>query len=107
MTDRDLFIAALDHPDPADRAAWLEHACADDLDRRRRVEVLRKPHDDASRFLADPAAAPGDSVAPEDPTRTAHSSDETAPAAELDALSFLKPTDKPGLLGKLDHYEVI
>jgi tRNA A-37 threonylcarbamoyl transferase component Bud32 len=107
MTDRDLFIAALDHPDPADRAAWLEHACAGDPDRHRRVEVLLKAHDEASRFLADPAAAPGDSVAPEDPTRTAHPSDETAPATELDAVSFLQPADKPGLLGKLDHYEVI
>jgi WD40 repeat protein/tRNA A-37 threonylcarbamoyl transferase component Bud32 len=107
MTDRDLFIAALDHPDPADRAGWLEQACAGDPDRRRRVEVLLKAHDDASRFLAGPAAAPGDSVAPEDPTRTAHPSDETAPAAALDALSFLQPADKPGLLGKLDHYEVI
>src|SRR3954447_12592596 len=107
MTDRDLFIAALDHPDPAARAAWLEQACADDPDRRRRVDVLLKAHDDASRFLADPARPPGDSIAPEDPTRTAHPADETTPAADVDVTTFLKPADKSGLLGKLDHFEVI
>src|SRR3954470_128577 len=107
MTDRDLFIAALDHPDPAARAAWLEAACASDPDRRRRVEVLLKAHDDASRFLAGPAPAPGDSVAPEDPTPTAHPRDATPPATEVDVASWLRPADKPGLLGKLDHYEVI
>jgi tRNA A-37 threonylcarbamoyl transferase component Bud32 len=107
MTDRDLFIAALDHPDPAARAAWLGQACADDPDRRRRVEVLLRAHDDASRFLADPAPAPGDSIAPEDPTRTAHPADETTPAADVDVATFLRPTDKPGLLGRLDHFEVI
>jgi serine/threonine protein kinase len=107
MTDRDLFIAALDHADPAERAAWLDRACADDPNRRRRLDVLLGAHDQASRFLANPAAAPAVAAAPDDPTRTAHASDETAPAAAVDALAFLTPADKPGLLGKLDHYEVL
>jgi tRNA A-37 threonylcarbamoyl transferase component Bud32 len=107
MTDRELFVAALDHPDPADRAAWLDQACAGDSDRRRRVDVLLKAHDDASRFLADPARPPGDSAGPDDPTRTAHSGDETTPATAVDVQSLLKPADKPGLLGTLGHYEVI
>src|ERR671934_259657 len=58
MTDRDLFIAALEHADPAERAAWLDRACAGDTDRRRRVDVLLRAHDQASRFLANPAGPP-------------------------------------------------
>src|SRR5262245_4708489 len=99
MTDRDLFIAALDHSEPAARAAWLDEACAGDLDRRRRVEVLLRAHDQASRFLADPAASPGDFVESDDPTRTAHPSDETSPATAVDVAALLNPTAKPGLLG--------
>src|SRR5205807_3000857 len=98
---------ALDHPDPAARAAWLDHACAGDPDRRRRVDVLLRAHDDASRFLADPASPPADSASPDDPTRTAHAGDETTPATAVDVRALLKPADKAGLLGKLDHYEVI
>jgi tRNA A-37 threonylcarbamoyl transferase component Bud32 len=101
MTDRDLFIAALDHPDPAERAAWLDRACAGDPDRRRRVEVLLRAHDDASRFLAAPAAA---SV---DPTRTAAPAGDPAPAEATDVHSLLEPSDRPGLLGTLGHYDVI
>src|SRR6478736_2357879 len=107
MTDRDLFIAALDHADPAERAAWLDQACAGDADRRRRLDVLLGAHDQASRFLANPAGPPADSIAPDDPTRTAHATDDTSPAATVDVLAFLAPADKPGVLGKLDHYEVL
>src|SRR5215218_8216141 len=107
MTDRDLFIAALDRADPAERAAWLDRECAGDPDRRRRLDVLLGAHDQASRFLANPAAPPVDAADPDDPTRTAHARDETAPATAVDALALLTPTDKPGLLGKLDHYEVL
>src|SRR5262245_54456270 len=107
MTDRDLFIAALDHSDLAARAAWLDQACAADPDRRRRVEVLLRAHDEASRFLADPARPPGDSIGPDDPTRTAQQGDETTPAPAADVRSILTPADKPGLLGTLDHYEVL
>ena len=106
MTDRDLFIAALDHSDPAARAAWLDRHCAGDPDRRRRVEVLLRAHEQASRFLADPARSPEDSVEPDDPTRTA-ANGEPAPAAPVDVAALLKPATKPGLLGTLDHYEVL
>ncbi|HKB05814.1 MAG TPA: protein kinase [Gemmataceae bacterium] len=107
MTDRDLFIAALDHADPTERAAWLDQACEGDSDRRRRVDILLRAHEHASRFLANPAGPPADPAAPDDPTRTAHPADDTAPATAVDALAFLTPTDKPGVLGKLDHFEVL
>jgi tRNA A-37 threonylcarbamoyl transferase component Bud32 len=105
MTDRDLFIAALERADPAERDAWLDQACAGDSERRRRVDVLLRAHDQASKFLAAPAAEQLQPNA-DDPTRTAHSADETTPAAAIDLQAILTPADKPGLLGKLDHYEI-
>jgi tRNA A-37 threonylcarbamoyl transferase component Bud32 len=109
MTDRDLFIAALDKPDPAERAAFLDRACAGDAELRRRVAVLLRAHDQASRFLAAPAVEQLQlgSADPDDPTRTAHPADETAPAAGVDVRALLAPADKPGQLGKLNHYEVL
>src|SRR5262245_40281225 len=106
MTDRELFIAALERVDPADRDAWLDQACAGDAERRRRVDVLLRAHEQASKFLADPAAEQL-GAEPDDPTRTALSADESAPATAVDLKSILTPTDKPGLIGKLDHYEVL
>jgi tRNA A-37 threonylcarbamoyl transferase component Bud32 len=100
MTDRDLFIAALEHSDPAERAAWLDQACAGDPECRRRVDVLLRAHDEASRFLASPVVPP----AAEAPTRTA---DEPNHTADTDVLAMLAPAEKPGQLGKLDHYEVL
>jgi serine/threonine protein kinase/WD40 repeat protein len=105
MTDRDLFIAALDHADAIERAAWLDRHCAGDPDRRRRVEVLLAAHEHASRFLADPAVRQLDQ--PDDPTRTSHPADETTPASAIDVRAFLQPPEKPGQLGKLEHYEVL
>src|SRR5262245_575198 len=54
MTDRDLFIAALEHPED-ERQAWLDRFCADDPDLRRRLDVLLRAHEMASQFLASPA----------------------------------------------------
>ena len=105
MTDRDLFIAALDHADPAERAAWLDEACAGDADCRRRVDVLLRAHDQASKFLAAPAVEQLGGT--DDSTRTAHPGDETVPPTEVDVRALLAPANKPGLLGKLDHYEIL
>jgi WD40 repeat protein len=103
MTDRDLFIAALEHADPAARGDWLTDACPDP-ETRRRVELLLKAHDQASRFLAVPADG---ELAADAPTRTGHPADETTPAAEIDVRAFLAPSDVPGHLGRLAHFEIL
>jgi tRNA A-37 threonylcarbamoyl transferase component Bud32 len=103
MTDREVFTAALDHADPAERRTFLDRACADDPDRRRRVEVLLRSYEEASRFLVAP---PAERLAAGDPNGTA-ASEETAPAAGLDVLALLAPADAPGQLGKLGHYAVL
>jgi WD40 repeat protein/serine/threonine protein kinase len=65
MNERDLFIAALQKDDPAERAAYLAAACGSDADLRRRVERLLRLHADAGSFLEQPAVAPGETVDPE------------------------------------------
>jgi serine/threonine protein kinase len=103
MSDRDLFIAALEQPE-AERQAWLDRACADDPDLRRRLDVLLRAHELASQFLASPAveqlASPNGSTRDADPAKGDH--DDTA-----DVLALLAPPEKPGQLGKLAHYEVL
>ena len=46
-----VFAEALERTDPADRAAYLDGACAGDAALRRRVEALLAAHDGAGRFL--------------------------------------------------------
>jgi eukaryotic-like serine/threonine-protein kinase len=51
MSERSIFIAALEKDDPAERAAYLAQACADDLPLRERIERLLKAHEPAESFL--------------------------------------------------------
>lgn len=52
MTERTIFLAALDITDPAERAAYLDRVCRDDPDLRQRVERLLEAHAAADNFLA-------------------------------------------------------
>ena len=65
MSERDLFIAALERDDPAERDAYLAQACGSDVDLLQRVERLLRLHQEAGSFLEQPAAAPGETVDPE------------------------------------------
>ena len=60
MNERDIFLAALEKPDPAERSAWLEMACGGDAELREHVEELLLAHEEAGSFLEHPALA-GDS----------------------------------------------
>jgi serine/threonine protein kinase len=51
MSERDVFIAALQLGDPAERQAYLDGACAQQPELRRQVEVLLHLHEGAGRFL--------------------------------------------------------
>src|SRR5436190_9289657 len=52
-----LFAAALQQP-PADRAAYLDQACADDPAMRERAEALLRAQAAAGSFLGSPAPCP-------------------------------------------------
>jgi hypothetical protein len=110
MTDqtatlKEVFSRALDCPTPAERGRYLTEACGSNTALRAEVEALLRAHADAGSFLGQPAL---DEVLPT-ADRAAGSADPTAqPEAgeEKVSLSFLKPSQKPGSLGRLDHYEV-
>ena len=56
---KELFVAALDLPDPHSRQAFLERECATDADLRQRLDVLLKAHDDPASALDRPLAPAG------------------------------------------------
>ena len=61
----DVFCTAMELVSPVERAAYLDQACGDDLDARRRVERLLAAHSQAGSFLGagpSPVAATTDSL---------------------------------------------
>jgi eukaryotic-like serine/threonine-protein kinase len=85
---KSVFLAALEKATSADRAAYLDLACAGDADLRRRVEAMLRAHDRPDPLLDRPAA---EHLAADDP----------------DSLDFLEPSTKPGSLGRLGHYDIL
>jgi hypothetical protein len=104
MNERAIFTEALDRDTPADRAAYLDTACAGDPALRERVEALLRSHEQAGEFPGKPAPrrlAEEFAAGALDDTRT------EPPAGDPDEpLGFLEPSDQPDSLGRLGHYEV-
>jgi formylglycine-generating enzyme required for sulfatase activity len=92
MTEEQVFLAALDRKDPADRAAFLEEACGADVDLRRQVEELLALHVKPGEFLDEPMGAPAGSGGAE---------------PESDDLKFLLPATRPDSLGRIGDYHVL
>jgi serine/threonine protein kinase len=87
MTEREIFLAAVERDEPAERAAYLDEACGADAALRQRVEGLLRSHQRAADFLEVPVV------------------DQLA--GDGGGLDFLAPPQKPGSLGRLAHYEVL
>jgi hypothetical protein len=87
MTERELFVAALEREDPAERATFLDQACGADASLRQRVDALLRSHEGAADFMDVPVVE-----------------QLTGDGGGLD---FLAPSQKPGSLGRLDNYEVL
>ncbi len=107
MTEEAIFAEALNKGTPAERAAYLDEACAGDATLRQRVETLLASHEAAGNFLGKPAIQ---CAAEEFAGQACAADTQGEPAAEEDAveaLDFLEPSDKPGALGRLGHYEVL
>ncbi len=104
VTEETLFAAALEKGTRAERAAFLEEACAGDAGLRRRVEALLGSHED-TEFMNIPAVErAAKPFAGEETAAMAGPTEGAEPGAPLD---FLTPPEKPGLLGRLDHYEIL
>jgi len=56
MQEESIFIAALEKADAADRAAFLDQACAGDEALRERIERLLRRHEQTDSLLDPPAA---------------------------------------------------
>ena len=94
MSERDLFIAALERDDPTERDAYLAQACGSDADLRRRVERLLRLHGQAGSFLEQPPVAPGETVDPQ--TGDVLGGPEDAKAPGLRGVDLTPPAEAAG-----------
>ncbi|MCX7422074.1 MAG: bifunctional serine/threonine-protein kinase/formylglycine-generating enzyme family protein, partial [Planctomycetia bacterium] len=118
MNERVIFDAALEIADPQARRAFIEKACAGHPEMLAAVESLLKSHDSAGSFLDIPAAQQMQNASPLNPADSAAAVEKTRMYQPGDAddddtddsrpdLSFLQPSNKPGSIGVLGHYEVL
>jgi Protein kinase domain len=106
MTEETLFAAALEKNTPAERAAFLDKACAGDAVLRARVEALLRSHTGAGIFLGAPAVQRPADPLPGAAGNPATKTEPTGAGEGGDSLDFLAPSEKPDSLGCLGHYEV-
>lgn len=109
MNERDIFLAAIEIADPAQRDAFVEEACDADAGLRAQVQALLRNHAQASQFLETPAAVKDASMARTLVASSAFTDDnpETGRASgEAEFRQYLQPATRPGWLGRLGHYEI-
>ena len=106
MTEQTIFLSALDIPDAATRAAYVESACAGDATLRRQVDALLTAHERSGLFLDEPAVAQLSAPRPAAESDTVTAEGEATGGRDPD-LRFLSPPTRPGSLGRLAHYEVL
>src|SRR5262249_22063906 len=92
---------AVEKATPADRAAFLDEACAGDSALRQRVQDLLEAHDDPSSFLGSPAVEPAVEELEQTGTEPGRADKDALP------LDFLSPSQKSDSLGGLGNYEVL
>ena len=123
MNEKEIFQAAVEISDPANRQAYLSQACGTDTALRARVETLLAAHAAASNeFLNVPAmeqvqppAVSGQQPTLELPATARANAARPAPscgdseddASPAEDLSFLQPSTKAGSIGALGHYEIL
>jgi hypothetical protein len=99
-----VFAVALEIADPMERAAYLDRACAGNVQLRAAVESLLNAYS-AGSFLEVPALKVGEQGTPI--ASNATEAEHTNGDEESKALYFLTPSHKPDSLGRLEHYEVL
>lgn len=109
MTEREIFLAAIEIADPAERTRWVEHACGADVGLRTQVVALLEAHAKTSEFLETPATALDASVSPtimRKPAETDDDADDEPTSGEAEFRRYLQRSTRPGWLGRLAHYEI-
>ncbi len=99
MDERSIFLEALNKVSPHERAAFLNEACGDEPELRRRVEILLAAHEDAGSFLE---------KQPEEFFTTV-ATDGGAFDNNCDAAwrELLTPSNSQGCIGMLGQYEIL
>src|SRR5262245_34986204 len=106
MNEREIFFAALEKGTAQERSKYLSTACGSDSALRKRLDDLLRMHEKTGEFLQKPLVerlAEGVAIL-EEAAETDRDS-PTRPNATHD-LGFLTPSNHPGSLGRLGHYEV-
>jgi uncharacterized protein (TIGR03067 family) len=106
MTERTIFLEALDKTSPAERAAYLAQACGGDAALQRRIEQLLQSHQEAGQFLATPFMDQQPTHNPTSDAATATHSTGVADRVGI-GLEFLAAPRRAQSLGRLAHYEVM
>jgi eukaryotic-like serine/threonine-protein kinase len=127
MNEETIFTQALAKRNAADRAAFLDEACAGNDTLRRQVDELIRSHEEGGSYLEVPAVfqmkPSADSLDRQTettggthPLKSAQTPSDSTPETCADSrddgligdepLDFLDPPAKPGSLGRLGHYEV-
>jgi hypothetical protein len=110
MTEETILLAALKIASEAERAAYLDTACAGQPGLRERVDALLRTHAhaDPEKPTVDRApAAHADASPITQPTSGDADDSADSSLADEEVLAFLDPSSEPGSLGRLDHYEVL
>jgi len=107
MTERTIFLAALEIDDLAERTVYLEQACAGNTALRRQVDTLLAAHLRDGGFLDSPAVAHLDGIRGAENANGDTQLMGSHRGPNHDVLTFLAPPGKPGSLGRLAHYEVL
>src|SRR5207237_7328571 len=96
---------ALELRSPEERQAYLDRACAGNAGLRTHVESLLAASASAGSFLGEPAVQRA--VEELQGQACAGATNGGPPGDEGTPLGFLGPSQKPGSLGRLGHYEVL
>src|SRR5262245_6722458 len=106
MNEREIFFAALEKGTAQERSEFLSSACGGDSGLRKRLDDLLHMHEKTGEFLQKPLVERlAEGVAALEEAVETDRDPTTRPNATHD-LGFLTPSDQPGSLGRLGHYEV-
>ncbi len=109
MNERDIFLAAIEIADAAERAAYVDEVCAGDAELRVQVQELLRTHAESSQFLESPAIATNSAIEHTiiaDSTEVGADVQERSSSGESEFRKYLQPSTRPGWLGRLAHYEI-
>ena len=98
-----IFLAALEHDEPAERAGILDRECAVDAELRRRVEALLLAHDQPDSLLDRPFVTPAEQAFPSFAVPGNGTGDSLAEGSNADFTVDHHPMPRGGPVAGTDH----